>query len=257
MRTLNSIAAAGAVWSMALTAAFAGDIPANIASAIENPNRSEENRARDGDRKPAEVLAFFGVKEGMTVVDIASGGGYFSEILSGAVGPDGDVRAQNRAGPRMDDKQKAALAAQYAKFGNIALDVTEPGQPLPYADNSVDMVLLSLIIHHLHYDEASGDAMPESSAAVYADFKRILKPGGTFAIIEHKAPDGTSRAQSAGWHRISEDVMKADVTSAGFEFASANDVIHNNPDDDERNTWFETGLRGKTTRLVHIYRKPS
>ena len=91
--------------------------------------------------------------------------------------------------------------------------------------------------------------MPESSAAIYADVRRVLKPGGVFAIIEHKAPDGTSREQSAGWHRISEDIMVADVTSAGFVLDGSAEAIHNNPEDDLQNVWFDTGLRGKTTRL--------
>ena len=249
--TLGAIAAL-----TSLSPVMAGEVPANIKAAIDNPDRAEANSTRDEERKPGKVLSFFGVEEGMSVVDIASGGGYFTEIISGVVGPEGEVRAQNRAGARFDDERRAALEEQFSSFGNITIDVTEPGQPLPYADDSVDMVLLSLIIHHLHYDEETGEVMPSRAAEFYADFRRILKPGGVFAVIEHKAPDGTSRAQSAGWHRISEDVMKADVTSAGFVFDGANDKIHANPVDNEQNTWFETGLRGQTTRLVHRYKSP-
>ncbi len=252
MKPLISIAASACM----LSTAFAGDIPANIQAGIDNPLRTEENRARDEDRKPGEVLAFYGIKEGMTVVDVASGGGYFSEILSGAVGPEGQVHAQNRAGPRINDRIDA-LNEHYAKFGNVTLDITEPGAALPYADNSVDVVLLSLIIHHLHYSEETGEAMPARSAEYYADIKRILKPGGVFAVIEHKAADGSSRAESAGWHRIPEATMKADVTSAGFVFDGSADKIHMNPEDDMKNFWGDTGLRGKTTRLVHRYVKPA
>ncbi len=252
---MKHIAITAAVVALSVSAAIAGEVPANIKAAVDNPNRADENRARDEDRKPGKVLSFFGVEEGMTVVDIASGGGYFTEVIAGVVGSDGDVRAQNRAGARFDERREA-LETQFAKFGNITIDVTEPGTPLPYEDDSVDMILLSLIIHHLHYTEESGEAMPESTAAIYADFRRALKPGGVFAIIEHKAPEGTSRAQSAAWHRISEDVMIADVTSAGFTLDASNDKIHKNADDDEQNTWFDTGLRGKTTRLVHRYKSP-
>lgn len=252
---MKRLATIAGIAVFAATNAVAGDIPANIQAGIDNPNRTEENRARDGDRKPGEVLAFFGVKEGMTVVDIASAGGYFSEILSGAVGPNGSVHAQNRAGPRINERIDE-LNAHYAKFGNITLDITEPNTPLPYEDNSVDMILLSLIIHHLHYNEESGEMTPDRSKEIYADFRRVLKPGGVFAIIEHKAADGSTRAESAGWHRIPEDILKADVTSAGFVFDGSADDIHHNPDDDLKNVWFETGLQGKTTRLVHRYKNP-
>jgi predicted methyltransferase len=251
MKPLISIAASACM----LSTAFAGDIPANIQTGIDNPLRTEENSARDESRKPGKVLAFYGVKEGMTVVDLASGGGYFSEILSGAVGPEGQVRAQNRAGPRINDRIDA-LKEHYAQFGNITLDITEPGTALPYEDNSVDVVLLSLIIHHLHYDEASGETMPETSGKAYADIKRVLKPGGVFAVIEHTAAAGSSRAESAAWHRAPEATIKADVTSAGFVFDGAA-KIHVNPDDDLKNVWYEAGLQGKTTRMVHRYVKPA
>jgi len=252
---MSRLAILTAIAAFAASTALAGDIAANIKTAIDNPNRAEDNRARDGDRKPAQVLAFFGVEEGMTVVDIASGGGYFTEIISGIVGPEGSVRAHNRAGDRFEEGREA-LEAKYAPFGNITIDAVETGSALPYEDNSVDIVLLSLIIHHLHFDEETGDAMPASSADIYADVKRVLKPGGVFAVIEHTAAPGSTRAQSADWHRIPEDIAKADVTSAGFEFDGAAE-IHTNPDDDLQNTWFDVDLRGKTTRLVHRYVKPA
>lgn len=252
MKVTGIIAVSALVFASAATAK---DIPANIQAGVDNPNRTEENRARDGDRKPGKVLAFYGVEEGWVVADLASGGGYFSEILSGAVGPTGQVHAQNTAGPRINERIDE-LTAHYDQFGNISLDITEQGQPLPYEDDSLDMVLLSLIIHHLHYAEDSGEEMPARSGEIYADIKRVLKPGGIFAVIEHTAAPGSTRAESAGWHRAPEAIIKADVTSAGFEFGGGAD-IHVNPDDDMKNTWFETGLRGKTNRMVHKYVKPA
>ena len=146
---MKQLASLAAVALFSISAAAAGEIPANIKAGVDNPNRTEANRERDADRKPAEVLAFFGIEKGMTVVDLASGGGYFTEIIAGAVAPGGQVRAQNRAGERFEGR-RAALEAQFAPFGNITIDVTEAGSALPYEDNSVDMVILSLIIHHLH-----------------------------------------------------------------------------------------------------------
>ncbi len=253
MKLFSVIAATGL---LACSTAIAGEIPAHIQSAVDNPLRTEENRARDEDRKPGKVLAFYDVKPGMSVVDIASGGGYFTEVLSGAVGPDGEVRAQNRASTRMDER-KDALKAHYDQFGNITLDITEGGAPLPYADDSIDMVMLSLIIHHLHYSEETGEnGPPQSALDFYAEVKRVLKPGGAFAVIEHTAAPGSSRAESASWHRAPEAIIKSDVTNAGFEFDGAAD-IHVNSDDDNKNVWFETGLRGKTNRMVHRYRNPA
>lgn len=235
-------------------AAMAKDIPANIQAGVDNTQRKEENRARDGDRKPGEVLAFFGVEEGMKVADLAAGGGYFTEIISGAVGPEGKVIAHFTAGQRFDDN-KPALEAQFEPFSNIEITSAAVGEPFPIADDSVDMVLLSLIAHHLHYAEDSGEAMPANGARAYGEIKRILKPGGVFAVIEHTAAPGSTRAESAAWHRAPEEVLKADITSVGFEFAGGAD-IHVNPDDDMKNNFFASGLRGKTARMVHKYISP-
>jgi len=233
--------------------AIAGEIPDYIAAAVANPLRSEDNRARDGDRKPAEVLTFFGVKPGMTVVDIGASGGYFTEILAGVVGPEGVVHAHYRPGEQFD-QNRPQIEAQYAPFGNIIIDPVASGSPLPFEENSVDMILLSLLIHHFHYAEESGENMPPSAADTYAEFLRVLKPGGLFAVIEHKAIDGSSRKDSASWHRIPKDILQADVTSAGFVFDGEDETIHNHPDDPMNSTWFD--MRGKTTRLVQRYRKP-
>ncbi len=252
MKSLGIIAASALT---IISAATAKEIPAHIQAALDNPLRSEENRARDADRKPGEVLAFYGVKEGMVVADLASGGGYFAEILSGAVGESGHVHAQNTSGPRAEEN-RAALEEHYAQFGNISYDLSARSEPLPYEDNSMDLVMLSLIVHHLHYAEDSGEEMPARSGEIYADIKRVLKPGGVFAVIEHTATPGATRAESAAWHRAPEAIIKADITSAGFTFDGGAD-IHVNPDDDLKNNFFEAGLRGKTTRMVHRYVKPA
>ena len=67
----------------------------DLAAALASANRPAEDKARDADRKPAELLQFFGVKPGMTTVDIIALGGYITEALSVAVGPNGKVYAQN------------------------------------------------------------------------------------------------------------------------------------------------------------------
>src|SRR6185503_1999683 len=66
-----------------------------LAAALASANRPQEDKDRDADRKPAELLTFFGVKPGMTVVDIIALGGYITEAASVAVGPKGKVYAQN------------------------------------------------------------------------------------------------------------------------------------------------------------------
>jgi predicted methyltransferase len=116
--------------------------------------------------------------------------------------------------------------------------------------------MVSYLYHHMHYADGSGEMFPDSSKALFGEFRRVLKPGGTVIIIEHAAIDDSGRAESGGWHRTPPDMAKADITGVGFEFVGDAPEIFHNPDDDRKNIWFETGLQGKTTTFVQKYRKP-
>jgi len=229
---------------------------ATISESVENSNRTDANRERDAARKPADVLSFIALEPGDVVLDYGSGGGYWSELFSSVVGHDGKIYAHQSAGERFDSN-KDALTAQFEPFGNIELLPVASGSPLPLADDSVDTVMLSYIYHHLHYAEDSGEGFPPKSAALISEFSRVLKPGGTLIVIEHVAAAGTSRAESAGWHRTPPETAKADITGIGFEFVDEAPELFMNPDDNLMNVWFETGLRGKTTTFVHKYRIPN
>ena len=64
-----------------------------IAAAVADSARPAEDTARDANRKPAETLAFVGVRPGDRVADLIPGGGYFTRLFSVAVGPKGWVYA--------------------------------------------------------------------------------------------------------------------------------------------------------------------
>lgn len=252
MRSMTRVAATVLISILGLNGVAFG---ASIAAAIANENRADANTERDGDRKPDQVLEFIGLDDGDVVLDWGAGGGYWAELFAGNVGSGGKVYAHQNAGERFES-QKAALTEQFAPFGNIELLPLERGAAIPLDDNSVDAVMVSYLYHHMHYTEASGESFPDGSAALFTEFHRVLKPGGVMIIIEHQAAEGSSRAQSAAWHRVPAAAARADAASVGFEFAGEAPDIFNNPDDDQMNMWGETGLRGKTTSIVHKYRKP-
>jgi predicted methyltransferase len=228
---------------------------ATIAESIENVNRADSNRERDGARKPADMLAFIALESGDVVLDYGSSGGYWSELISSNVGDEGKVYAHHNAGDRFDSN-KEALTTQYEPFGNVKLLPVARGAAFPLEDNSVDTVMVSYLYHHMHYAEDSGEEFPASSVALFSEFSRVLKPGGTVIVIEHAAVDGSTRAQSAGWHRTPPKTAKADITGVGFEFTDEAPELYMNPEDDLMNVWFDTGLSGKTTTFVHKYSKP-
>ena len=251
MKALTSLAAAAVVLATSIAGAEHHEA---IETAIGNSNRAEANSERDGARKPDQVLEFVGLEAGDFVLDYGAGGGYWSELFSGVVGDGGKVYAHQRAGERYD-KGKAALTAQLSPFGNIELMPLDSGAALPLGDGSVDTIMVSYLYHHMHYADGSGETFPDSSIALFGEFQRVLKPGGTIIIIEHAAIDGSGRAESGGWHRTPPEMVKADIAGVGFEFVSDAAEIFHNPEDDRKNVWFNTGLQGKTTTFVQKYRK--
>src|SRR5262245_3019677 len=93
-RTTASLVAALCFATLASTGmAKSHDVPKAIAAAVADPARPQADRDRDADRKPAECIAFAGLKPGQRIVDLIPGGGYFTRIFSGVVGPKGQVFA--------------------------------------------------------------------------------------------------------------------------------------------------------------------
>lgn len=252
MKIITTLAAVAVVLATGIASAEHHE---SIEGAIESSNRAEANSERDGARKPDKVLGFIDLDAGDVVLDYGAGGGYWAELFSVVVGDGGKVYAHQRAGERYDER-KAELAAQFTPFGNIDLMPLETGAAFPLGDESVDAIMVSYLYHHMHYADGSGEVFPDSSKALFGEFRRVLKPGGTVIIIEHAAIDGSGRAESGGWHRTPPEMAKADLTGIGFEFAGDAPEIFHNPDDDRKNVWFETGLQGKTTTFVQKYRKP-
>lgn len=223
------------------------------AAAIANPLRPESDRERDEGRKPAEVLAFFGVEPGMRVVDLHAGGGYFTRLFADIVGPEGGVVSHNSP-RRVPEKDRPAREAAFEGYDNIEFAYADP-KDLDMADGSVDFVFLGLVYHHWHYGEDTGEELPPASVERLANVYRMLKPGGVFGVIEHKAADDASRADSAAIHRVPPAIAEADITGAGFVLEGTSD-IHTYPEDDVTLFWRENTPRGRTNRFVHFYRKP-
>ncbi len=233
-----SLCIAGAALMLA-----AAPAAAQGADAVANPARAEANVARDEARRPQAMLDFVSVQPGDVVLDWGAGGGYWSEVFAGAVGPEGLVHAQGMREP-------------VAGFDNIAPLPMERGAPIPLEDGSVNLIVLSYVYHHMHYNAGSGEATPETTRAQFADFARVLAPGGRVLVIEHQALEGTSRADSNDWHRAPVAAAVEDMEAAGLTLAASAPEIYNNPEDTELGYWREQGLSGATTSMTLLFQKP-
>ena len=224
-------------------------------TAVADPRRPDADVERDAGRKPGQVIEFFEVQPDQRIIDLSSSNGYYTRILSSVVGPDGSVVAQN-SGRRVNDERKAMLAEQYEIYDNVELNFETPEQ-MSLADNSVDAVFLVLSVHHWHYLADEGEVLPMVTKARFENILRMLKPGGVFGLIEHRASDGATREVSDDLHRIPLTILTADVTSVGFVLDAESDIHANHPEDDITEKWGDGNTpRGMTNRITHRYRKP-
>ena len=192
-------AAFSAALTLTANCASAKSIPANIASAVADSNRPDADKQRDANRKPAETLAFAGVKPGAQIAEFFPAGGYFTRIFSKAVGSGGHVYALV---PERPADAPADMADFAAKVKAIAADpnyanVTVTVQPLAKlsAPVPVDLVWTSLNYHDLH--NIAGLDVTAFNKLMFDS----LKPGG---IIWYwiTPPRRVGRAGHQDLHRI-------------------------------------------------------
>ena len=224
-------------------------------AALAHAERSDADRARDATRKPADVLAFFGIESGMRVLDLYSGGGYYSEILARVVGPTGRVDAHNNQaylGFAGDE-----IEARYAggRLDNVHRLMAENNE-LELDEATFDAVTMILTYHDFYFVDAN-NGWPEIDAPAFlAVLHRGLKPGGVIGLVDHSAPSGAPATTGGTTHRIDPAIVIADMRAAGFELEDETDLLRNPDDDLERNV-FDPAVRGTTDRFVLRFRKPN
>lgn len=226
-----------------------------IAAAVAGTGRTPENVKLDADRKPAEVLNFFGLKPGMAVVDIAGANRYWAEITAPVVGPYGSVVVWQPA-QFLNDKRRAEFAEFAANQPNVALISSRFEEPL-LGTNRYDFLLMNLDYHDVYWESGErkiGRMEPQQWLKHLYD---AMKPGGVVGVIDHvAAPNSDTRATVEKLHRIDPDVVKADFRRAGFDLEEESAILRN-PADDHSTNVFDPSIRGKTDRFVFRFRKPS
>ena len=208
-----------------------------------DPGRDDADKVRDDGRRPAEVVTFLGIHSGMTVLDVFSGGGYYSEVLAHAVGPTGKVYAQNpaRFGARFEQAFKTKFSGRLPNVEYLVEDLD--GLSLPAS--SVDAAITALNFHDVYNrDPVAGFDFMKS---VY----NILKPGGIFGVVDHAGDDGVD---NSSLHRVSEKATIETAKQAGFLLEATSDVLRHREDDHSQPT--SGAERGYTDRFVLKLRKP-
>lgn len=217
-----------AIAALALTASAAAMAqPAQAPSAspldaaIAAPTRTPANLARDQYRHPKETLAFFGVRPGDTVVELWPGGGWYTEILAPYLAG-GALHVVPPAG-KYDERIRTKVASNPI-YGKVQVATFNSGQPTPIAAGSADVVLTFRNVHNwLDGDTPIADG-------VFAEAFRVLKPGGTLGVEEHRLPEEAddARQKDSGYLKVS--TVRRLAEKAGFQFVGSSE-INANPKD--------------------------
>lgn len=226
-------------------------IPDYVTAAIADPLR-EVHRERDARRRPGELIAFAGLAPGNRVLDLIPSSGYWTRIFSRIVGPEGHVYAvwpKNYADVAQSDVRVLRELAASGDYANVTVEV----QPTPAlsAPEPLDMVWTSQNYHD-YPDEFMGNYDPnELNRAVFD----MLRPGGTYLIIDHAAEPGSGIRDTERLHRIDPAIVRRQVEAAGFEFVGESRALRN-PEDDRTLEVFDPAIRRHTDQFAMRFRKP-
>jgi predicted methyltransferase len=214
-------------------------------TALAAPDRPAESKERDADRKPIESVQFFGVETGDRVVDMIAAGGWFTEVLSAAVGQSGKVYSQN---PPFLVQQEAETAL-HERLGNV--EAVHASLAAAGAEN-VDAIVTAQNLHDIYNgyaDQPGGEAAAvDFLKALYA----ALKPGGVFGVIDHV---GVAGQDNKALHRMLPQQARGVLIKAGFTIEAESSMLAN-PADDHTKIVVDPAVRGRTDQFMFRARKP-
>ena len=232
-----------------LTTGFVGaiaatKIPSYITAAVADTHRPKADRDRDPDRKPAQVLAFAGIKPGDVVVELIPANGYMTRLLSAVVGTKGHVYSVNL--PTMNDRIKGQIKPVIDEPAYANVTVSEQRLADLKAPEYADVVWTSQNYHDFKNQGMFAADTEAMDKAIFA----ALKPGGTYIVLDHTAAPGSGTRDTQTLHRIDPDVVKKEVLAAGFKLEAESKVLAN-PNDP-----FTTHSDDKVAKFLFKFRKP-
>jgi predicted methyltransferase len=201
-----------------------------LQKAINGKHRSAEHKHRDPYRHPEQTLAFFDVKEDMTVVEISPGEGWYTEILAPYLRDKGKLYAGHFSHDNQEPYFKKSLSdfldkihKQPKLYDKVEITVLQPPKEVQIApDGSADRVVTFRNVHNwMKNDQATN---------VFNAMFKALKPGGILGVVEHRGVSIKQQDPKALSGYVSEDYVIALARNAGFEFLAKSE-INANPKD--------------------------
>ena len=204
-------------------------LPENLDDAVDSYARTDENTDRDEYQHPKETLEFFGLKPTMTVVEIAPGAGYFTEILAPYLTKEGQYVM---AVSRLPSRPLAIMIENEKKLQDILLrnQATQtktkfmPFEPLDKR-NKIQPAFADLV---LTFNSLHNFVATNTTRMRFKYFYDVLKPGGILGIVQHRIKEGKRKVPKSGY--MTESEVIAIAKKAGFKFVEKSEVNANPKD---------------------------
>jgi predicted methyltransferase len=219
---------------LAAVSSWASDLPveARIEQAMFGDHRSEANMSRNRYRHPVGTLTFLGVQDGMNVMEIWPGAGWYTEILAPVMRHhgqfivatyDADVTDQPQYRYRLQMELLEKFSSRADVYDQVAIvPFSPPASASLGAAESIDVILTFRNTHGW-----IGDGIAES---VFAEFARVLKPGGILGVVQHRAAAGADPVKSAESGYVPEAAVIELARKAGL-YLEAKSEVNANPRD--------------------------
>jgi predicted methyltransferase len=222
-----------------ISGAVAADAPAGsstpdpvLVQVVAGDWRTPEAKARDSYRHPVEVLTFWGLKPGMTILEVQPGAqSWWTEILAPYAKRTGGklyVTGADLDNPALTEGSRKARAAFEAKYGANPdlygkIDVLNWGaKSAPLPKDTFDFILTARSVH-------GWMSSPGMAEKAFKEFYDALKPGGILALEQHRANPGPQDPKAASGY-VTEDYVIELAKQAGFTLAAKSE-LNANPKD--------------------------
>jgi len=206
-----------------------------IEQAINHSDRPLQDKSRDQNRKPNEILKLLEIKPNMKVIDYIAGGGYYSEIFARLLNDTGKLYSVKGRLSKRDLKNYRNISV--TKELNLS-DIDEP----------VDRIFTALNYH---------DIVNNKKLDRQVLLKKIynkLNNNGYFVVIDHNAAPGSGISQTKSNHRIESTFVLNEIQAAGFKLDRSLSVLANPKDNFDLDVW-QKSTKGKTDRFVYRFKK--
>ncbi|HYC95497.1 MAG TPA: methyltransferase domain-containing protein, partial [Sphingomicrobium sp.] len=150
------------------------------------------------------------------------GGGWYTEILAPYLASGGSLAVVPPTG-NYEQRIRTKLASNPV-YGKAQVATFTAGQPTSIGPASADVVLTFRNVHSWLDEKAP------IADQVFAEAFRVLKPGGTLGVVEHRLPEDAddARQMTSGYVKVS--TVRRLAEKAGFQFVESSE-INANPKD--------------------------